>query len=247
MSAIGNFFTMVFSIIVGCGVIYAIIRLTKSSSTLVDSHWATLIENLQASPMEFYASVEQAIERRQVPAISNCRVDWKEGGLFTTFREYLRISRERHVLDICGAPYGTGFFVSWWLAELQPSAIGPTLAAIGILLVIDIVSGSFFESPQAFIFSGMAVILIFLFVGILMNRSSGKNWVRYVLVIPMIGWLMKRLFLPATYYRIDTASMFRLAINNSVQEVIDRMMQAKGLRALTELERKPILREFFQR
>ena len=247
MFIIGNFLTMVFSVIVGFGVIYAIIRFTKSSSTSVDSHWATLIENLQASPQEFYASVEKAIERRQVPDISNCRVDWKEGGLFTTLREYLRISRERHVLDICGAPYGTGFFVSWWLAELQPSAIGPTLAAIWLILTIDTVSDFFFSPPRNFIVLVTAVILIFLVVGILINRSAGKNWVRYVLVIPVIGWLMQRLFMPPTYYRIDTESMFRTAIDAAVKEVVDQMIQAKGLRALTELERKPILREFFQR
>jgi hypothetical protein len=247
MSTFGNFLTMVLSIIVGCGVIYAIIRFTKSSSTAVDAHWATLIENLQASPKEFYASVERAIERRQVPAISNCRVDWKEGGLFTTLREYLRISRETHVLDVCGAPYGTGFFVSWWLAELQPSSIGPTLAAIWLFLSIETASRFFFEPPQNYIVTAAAMILIFLLVGILINRSSGKNWVRYVLVIPVIGWLMKRLFLPATYYRIDTASMFRSAVHSAVQEVIDEITKAKGLRALTELERKPILREFFQR
>jgi hypothetical protein len=246
-STINNFVMMMFSVIVGCCVMCAIIWLTKKSSAIVDSHWATLIENLQASPMEFYASVEKAIEQRQVPAISNCRVDWKEGGLFTTFREYLRISRERHVFDICGAPYGTGFFVSWWLAELQPSAIGPTLAALWIVLSIDTVSNFFFGFPQRFVVTCIAVILIFLFVGILINRSSGANWVRYVLVIPVIGRLMNRFFLPATYYRIDTASMFRSAIHNSVQEVIDQIIKAKGLRALTELERKPVLREFFQK
>jgi pantoate kinase len=91
------------------------------------------------------------------------------------------------------------------------------------------------------------MILIFLLVGILINRSAGKNWVRYVLAIPGIGWLMNRFFMPPTYYRIDTESMFQTAIHCAVQEVVDQMTAAKGLRALTELERKPILREFFQR
>src|SRR5206468_8558778 len=95
--------------------------------------------------------------------------------------------------------------------------------------------------------TGAAVILLFLFVGILINRSAGKNWVRCVLVIPLIGRLMNRFFLPPTYFRIDTESMFRSAIHAAIQEVIDQMTQAKGLRALTELERKPILRDFFQR
>ena len=52
MSTIGNVLMMVFHVILGFGVIYAIIRITKSSSTVVNSNWGTLIENLQASPME---------------------------------------------------------------------------------------------------------------------------------------------------------------------------------------------------
>ena len=40
-----------------------------SQSTII-SHWYNLIENLQASPMEFYASLERAIERREIPCFS---------------------------------------------------------------------------------------------------------------------------------------------------------------------------------
>jgi hypothetical protein len=242
-----NIVMVIFLILVQCGVIYVIIRLMKRSSPVVKDNWGGLIENLQASPKEFYASVEEAIEKRQVPAISNCRVEWKEGGLFTSFREYLRISREKHIFDICAAPYGTGFFVSWWLAELQPSAIGPTLAAIWIILFIDSTSRFLLDHPNDYIVTGIVVILIFLFVGILINRSAGANWVRYVLVIPVIGRLMTHLFMPPTYYRIDTASMFQLSMKNAVDEVIKQLMQARGLRAITELEGKPILREFFQK
>ena len=60
-------------------------------------------------------------------------------------------------------------------------------------------------------------------------------------------WLWDRLFLPPTYYRLDSASMFHATVHQAIQEIIDQMTQAKGLRALTELERKPILRDFFQR
>jgi hypothetical protein len=120
------------------GAIFVVIRLTKSSSVFVQGHWSTLIENLQASPKEFFASVEKQIDRRRVPAMEYSRVDWKEGGLFSAEREYLRVSRERNVLaDICAAPYGTGFFVSWWLAELRPSPIGPTLAVLALLFNTD--------------------------------------------------------------------------------------------------------------
>jgi hypothetical protein len=246
-----NVLSQIIIILLAVGFIIFVILLSRSSSIFVLGHWSKLIENLQASTQEFYGSVENAIATRKVPAISNSRIDWKEGGLFTAYREYLRISREKEVIDICGAPCGTGFFVSWWHGELRPSPIGPALATIGLVYALDV--GITLVLPQYF---GMLVrlmvlatvlLLIFLFVGILINRSAGENWVRYVLVIPVIGWLMDRLFLPPTFYRIDSASMFRAAIEQSVHEVVDQMTQAKGLRALTELERRPILRDFFQR
>jgi hypothetical protein len=41
--------------------------------------------------------------------------------------------------------------------------------------------------------------------------------------------------------------MFQAMVNTAVQEVVEQVMSAKGLRPLTELERKPIMREFYQR
>jgi hypothetical protein len=55
------------------------------------------------------SGVETALEERQVPDLKYARVEWPEGGMLSDRREYLRITRER--LDVCGAPFGTGFFV----------------------------------------------------------------------------------------------------------------------------------------
>lgn len=156
-----------------------------AAAPLIISHWNKMFEGLQASPKEFYGAVERAIEKRQVPDVKRSRVDWREGGLLSAKREYLRVQRHEYVFDVCGAPFGNGFFISWWLGESQ-----------GCLATI-----------------------------------------------PGIGAFLR----PATYYRIDTASMFQGAIHAAVLEVIDEMTTAKGLRALTELERKPILRDFFKR
>jgi len=52
---------------------------------------------------------------------------------------------------------------------------------------------------------------------------------------------MERLFHPMSYYRIDTALMFQESIRLAVLEVLDEMTKAKGLRVLSESERKPIL------
>src|SRR5689334_15349266 len=85
----------------------------------VISHWCQLIEAFQASPLTFYQAIETAIEVRKVPELQQSRTEFKEGGSLSAHREYLRIVRGRYVFDICAAPFGTGFFFSWWLTELK--------------------------------------------------------------------------------------------------------------------------------
>jgi hypothetical protein len=62
-----------------------------------------------------------------------------------------------------------------------------------------------------------------------------------LLLIPFLA----RMFRPITYYYMDTGSMFLTAVHSAVLEVLDQMTEAKGMRGLTELERKPIHRDFF--
>ena len=66
-------------------------RLGKDSNVI--SHWHHPIENFQTSPMEFFASVEQALQPRQIPDYAVSRIDWREGGVLTARREYLQIGR----------------------------------------------------------------------------------------------------------------------------------------------------------
>ena len=160
----------------------------RPRATDIFSNWHHSLENFQASPMDFYAQVELALRKRQIPNIEVSRVDWREGGLFSAKREYLRIRRKEYVFDIFAAPFGTGFFFSWWLGELL----------------------SFF-------------------------------WL-LVSLIPFLGPLLLVWFRPQTYYRRDTAQMFQDLVHGAVLEVVDGMTSAKGTRALSELERRPIPR-----
>jgi len=65
-----------------------------------------------------------------------------------------------------------------------------------------------------------------------------------VLAIPILGAVYKALFKPVTYYRIDTALMFQEAVHRAVLEVIDGLTTVKGIRAMSEMERKPIMKQF---
>jgi len=92
----------------------------------------------------------------------------------------------------------------------------------------------------------IALVVLFFLLGALMSSQGGK-WSAYILVIPLIGPLFEKLFMPTTYYKMDTTLMFQESVHKAVLEVIDQMTQAKGLRGLSELERKPILRNIFKR
>jgi hypothetical protein len=63
-----------------------------------------------------------------------------------------------------------------------------------------------------------------------------------ILAMPLIGWLYERIFAPETFYAMDTAIMFQDAVHNAVLEVYDCMTANKGVRALTEAERKPVMK-----
>jgi hypothetical protein len=161
--------------------------------TLTISNWYHLFEDFQESPQQFYSLLEQAMEKRQVPNLRYSRVDYREGGIFSAKREYLQVHRREYVFDICAAPFGNGFFVSWWLGE-----------------------------------------------------TTGCLW-ELISTIPFFGEILLRFFRPQTYYRLDTALMFQESVHSAVLEVIDEITKGRGLRVLSELERKPILSSLFKK
>ena len=160
-------------------------------------HWNHLIEGFDTSSQQYYALVEDAIKRRNLPKIKVSRINWKEGGVMSAKREYLRVQHKDHVFDICGAPYGNGFFFSTWLGSLESGCLTS-----------------------------------------LMNLPFVGDSIRF-----FVGFFID----PITYYRIDTAHMFQKSVHAAVMEVIDAITEEKGLRALTESERKPLMKDFFKK
>jgi hypothetical protein len=124
-----------------------------------------LIEDFQASPKHLYELITSAIERRKIPHLRFSKVDYKEGWALSASREYLRVGRGKIRFEICGAPFGTGFFVSTRMIEMPESA--------GLL---------------------------------------ARLW----------RWL----FVPTTFYKLDTAAMYKLSIENAVSEAVQELTKA---------------------
>lgn len=157
------------------------------------SHWNNRIDGMQQSSQEFYGEVERVLSTQNIKELKTERVNISEGGIFSSKREYLQLRRREHVFHVCAAPYGNGFFTSWWLGQVE---------------------------------------------------SGFWAWVSE---LPVIGRFVSSFLKPLTYYKIDTAMMFQSIVHSAVLEVLDGLTKQKGLRALTEGERKPVMRDFFAR
>lgn len=171
-------------------ILLAIFRRTVKEA---HSNWNTLINGFNYSTKEFYELLSKELKSHDIKGIRTHNVFLPEGGIFSSNRLYLRVRWKEYQYDICAAPFGEGFFVSWWL---------------------------------------------------LYKNSFGKMLVNR---IPFIGrWLVSR-FYRITYYKQDTGSMFMSYAQTSVLKVIDDITKEKGVRSLSEEERKPVMRDIFKR
>jgi hypothetical protein len=69
----------------------------------VISHWHYSLEDFNTSALDFYRSIDDALKAKEAP-IAIERVEWKESGILSARREYLRVSYGRFSFDLCGRP-----------------------------------------------------------------------------------------------------------------------------------------------
>lgn len=184
-----------FGIYLACGIIIFLVIKFIFSKNIENHHsnWNTLIDDFEYSPKEFYSRLKTELESHGITRIKIKEEYIKEGGTMSYSRIYLRVIWKDYQYDICGAKFGHGFFVSWWL--LYKDSIAKIIIS----------------------------------------------------KIPFAGlWLADKLY-PVTHYRTDTASMFMTYAQSSVLKVIDDITNNKGVRTLSESERKPVLNNIFAR
>jgi len=232
------------------------------------ARWHRLLEGFQASPRAFYARVEELIERRQIPRVTVSRIQRPEAGALSSVREYLRLERLGYRFDVCAAPFGSGFFVSWWLLQPLPvwyeilvwyvASIVIGVVAFGTIFqvaeVIAAVATQLAGSISAFMMGAFAMATVAplaaligaIFIVLLVYHlalSIGVASVQTIQAIVVLGPLYIRIFNPLTYYLLDTAQMFQDAAHSAVMEALDQVTEGKGVRAMTELEREPVMYE----
>ena len=72
------------------------------------------------------------IEEYRYPDVICTPVTLKEGGIFSSKRDYMRISRQRYHFFVCASPFGRSFFISWWLQE-DANKVANAAAKVGML------------------------------------------------------------------------------------------------------------------
>jgi hypothetical protein len=220
-------------------------RETNRSQLL--SYWCDLYPDLVYSPKELYALVAKNLEALRVPGLESDYVMMRESGAFSSERLYFQLRRERLVFEVCGAPFGTGFFVSSRLFDRRRDAnwfhVG-LVVCTGILVLAGcaILVGTKFGWVWGVIaFTGAIAIIWSL---LRLAATETLTWLdRMLSDLPISGLVYDRFFHPDTYYRQDTNNAYCKAVNNAVRRSIDEMKHQKGLKPLRDEEWRPVMRD----
>jgi len=99
------------------------------------ARWHHLFPGLTLTPQAFYGELQSRISAHGFPEVRMGQVGFRESGVLSQQRLYLRVQRGDLAFDICGAPFGSRlFFSSSWLGRLGMSGCGT--AALGCLAFI---------------------------------------------------------------------------------------------------------------
>lgn len=121
------------------------------------SNWHHRVEGLSIPPDTFYATIEQHLADHNAEKVKVDRVHFAEGGILSAKREYLQVRRGEHVFHVCAAPFGNGFFVSWWLGRIESGFFAwlATLPVVGRFLHGFLNPVTYFSLDTAFMFQSL--------------------------------------------------------------------------------------------
>jgi hypothetical protein len=217
----------------------------KKQADVID-HWYALIPGFNTSTKDFYETIENELQERQVPGLEMFHVDFAEGGIVSSKREYLRMTRERLVFDICAAPFGNAYFFSCRFAEI------PAIIRLWQLLVILV--AAFMLVAVIFKFLGLIFGVLILLAGFVFLIYTLRNAVAMglkdldatLMRSPVVGPIYENWFRKETYYRQDTRLMYHDTVNDVVKAKVEETIGAKGIKLIKYNEYSPILGELYK-
>lgn len=95
-------------------IIILIIALKKTPAT-IKSNWKHYYDGQKIFTTYFYDQLKAELKKHEINGLFFAKEAFLESHIFSSRREYLRITVHEYVFYICVAPFGTGTFISWWL------------------------------------------------------------------------------------------------------------------------------------
>lgn len=209
-------------------------------------YWYALVPGFNTSGQEFYDAVEKELKSREVPGLEIFHVDFAEGSLLSDKREYLRLTRERLVFDVCAARFGTAYFFSCRFA-LIPAVV--RLWQVAVVLVANLMVIALAFRYLGLILGGMVLVFgLALLIYVLRNAVAMglRDLDAYLIKDPVFGAIYERYFRKETYYRYDTRVMYRDTVNAVVKALVEDVTGAKGIRLVQFNERVPAMEDLYR-
>ena len=131
--------------------------MSRIDPTEILSNWSMFVDGMQQSSDLFYKQVEGLIGKHDLKGVKLERVDIAEGGIFSSKREYLQVRRDEYVFHVCAAPFGNGFFISWWFGSFEKGLLASLkrLPIIGRLIGLVLKPWTFYRADTAAMFNAI--------------------------------------------------------------------------------------------
>ena len=215
----------------------------KNNRGEILDEWIYSAEGLSLTGPEFYESVEKRVEGQKIPDLVVSRVEFAQGGLMSSQRQYLRLMRERLAIDTCAAPFGTHFFFSCRTVYV------PALVRLWHLLALYSLFG--FIGGLLVILLGVpfgiiaTITLPFAIVAMFRNASASPfaDLDTLLLKIPVVATVYENWFRVETYYRVDTRTLYRNILPDLIRAAAEEVSAAKGVKLVRQSPSAPVFQE----
>jgi hypothetical protein len=201
--------------------------LIKKRKPIIHAHWYVPLLDFRSDAEAFYRSIEDELAARQVPESIVERITFREGSALSATRTYFRLRKERAVLDICSAAYGTSWYFSCRNAVLPRVLYGweVYLFLLGLAGFFGLYWHLFGLATGGIVFGSTLVFLLLILF-------TARSWISlddFVMNLPVIGALYEAYFRPDTYHRQDQRLIYGDLVATIVRAKVLEFCAAGGV------------------
>jgi len=193
----------------------------------IHAHWYVPLIDFSSDTEHFYKSIEDELAARQVPEVTVERIDLKQAGWFSGKRTYLRLLRERVVLDICSSAFGTGWYYSCRAAELPRHMRGwQVYLTVLVLGVTFLLYWQLYGLILGSVVVGSSILLLLL---VFLAARSWGTLDEFLIYLPVMGALYEAYFRRDTYQMQDQRLMYADIVSSVVRLKVIEFCAAGGV------------------